>query len=436
MRLELNNILKVKKADIKLGGLTVLTGVNDSGKSTVGKVLFTILKAANNVRLIDRDRSIRLISSHLRLINSVLLRNGLIEVPLLKDTTSLSIDLIDKNLSFNEFNRNINQEIQKHNFPTRIDVILKDSLKAIQRCISEYDTPNLALKREFESISRSEFQEPLVSYSTENSSINFIENDSDLSHGSFSLGFRNGELSSLEQTGVFSISDVTYIESPVYLHILNSLRRTGIVQDTLFSSNENIPLHLSDMAEKIMSGSDDFYDELFSDYYRTKHITDEIRSIIDGDFSVDRQTEQLNFIRKGTQIPTLSVASGIKSFGVLLRLIRTGNISTSRMLVLDEPEIHLHPEWQVNFCKLIVEMVAAGIPIVVSSHSPYFIQGLRYFAAAKGIEKDVVYYMAEPDADSGLSTFEEVTDDLNRVFSLLAAPLNEIMNVDAIRNRE
>lgn len=436
MRLELNNILKVKKADIKLGGLTVLTGVNDSGKSTVGKVLFTILKAANNVRLIDRDRSIRLISSHLRYINSVLLRNGLIEIPWLKDTTSLSIDLIDKNLSFNEFNRNINQEIQKHNFSTRIDVILNNRLKAIQRCISEYNTPNLALKREFESISRSEFQEPLVSYNTENSSINFIENDSDLSHGSFSLGFRNGELSSLEQTGVFSISDVTYIESPVYLHILSSLRRTGIVQDSLFSSNENIPLHLSDMAEKIMSTVDDFYDELFSDYYRTKHITDEIRSIIDGDFSVDRQTEQLKFIRKGTQIPTLSVASGIKSFGVLLRLIRTGNISTSRMLVLDEPEIHLHPEWQVNFCKLIVEMVAAGIPIVVSSHSPYFIQGLRYFAAAKGIEKDVVYYMAEPDADSGLSTFEEVTDDLNRVFSLLAAPLNEIMNVDAIRNRE
>ena len=104
------------------------------------------------------------------------------------------------------------------------------------------------------------------------------------------------------------------------------------------------------------------------------------------------------------------------------------------MLVLDEPEIHLHPEWQINFCKFIVELVSEGIPIVVSSHSPYFIQGLRYFAAAKGIEKEVTYYLAEQNSKTGLSTFNDVTNDLNKVFTLLAAPLREIMNVDAARN--
>ena len=124
----------------------------------------------------------------------------------------------------------------------------------------------------------------------------------------------------------------------------------------------------------------------------------------------------------------------IKSFGVLQRLIQTDSISTFKMLIWDEPEIHLHPQWQIAFCKLIIELVAKGIPIVVSSHSPYFVQALRYFAAAKGIEKDVRYYLAEESCETKFVTLKEVTDDLNRVFTLLAAPLRDIMNVDAVRN--
>lgn len=46
----------------------------------------------------------------------------------------------------------------------------------------------------------------------------------------------------------------------------------------------------------------------------------------------------------------------------------------------------------------------------------------------------MVYYMAEQNQDSRLSSFKDVTNDLNQVFTLLAAPLRDIMNVDAARN--
>lgn len=65
MRLKLRNVLKIKNADIEIGGLTVLTGENDSGKSTVGKILFSILKAANNARQIDKMKTISLLKSEL-----------------------------------------------------------------------------------------------------------------------------------------------------------------------------------------------------------------------------------------------------------------------------------------------------------------------------------------------------------------------------------
>ena len=45
MRLQLKNIGIVNDADIKIDGLTVIAGENDSGKSTVGKVLCTLIKS-------------------------------------------------------------------------------------------------------------------------------------------------------------------------------------------------------------------------------------------------------------------------------------------------------------------------------------------------------------------------------------------------------
>ena len=44
MELTLKNIGIIKDSTIKLDGLTVITGPNNSGKSTVGKVLYSLIK--------------------------------------------------------------------------------------------------------------------------------------------------------------------------------------------------------------------------------------------------------------------------------------------------------------------------------------------------------------------------------------------------------
>ena len=108
-------------------------------------------------------------------------------------------------------------------------------------------------------------------------------------------------------------------------------------------NRDNIPYHLADMAEKLLGQTDDL-SELFDQNYNTQVFgqqLESIASIIGGEFVVDNKTRKMSFIENDHDVPTVSVASGIKSFGVMQRLIRTNCISTSKILIWDEPEIPL-----------------------------------------------------------------------------------------------
>ena len=143
------------------------------------------------------------------------------------------------------------------------------------------------------------------------------------------------------------------------------------------------------------------------------------------------QSRSLCFSKDGLSFSPINIASGIKSFGVIQMLLDTNAINGNKILIWDEPENHLHPRWQIEFAKVLVQLAQSGIPIVISSHSPYFIQGVRYFSVKYRMEKFVNYYLANPSG--GLVSMENVSSDLNRIFVKLAEPLNEIMNVDELR---
>ena len=91
------------------------------------------------------------------------------------------------------------------------------------------------------------------------------------------------------------------------------------------------------------------------------------------------------------------------------------------MLILDEPENHLHPEWQIKYAKILVEMAVAKIPILLTSHSPTFIQALMQFARKRMDPSYVNFYLASK-AEDNYSTFVNVNDDIDQIFSNLIDP--------------
>ena len=61
MKLVLKNIGKVQNATVEINGITVIAGENDTGKSTVGKALFSVFNGFYNIDkeiISEREKSI------------------------------------------------------------------------------------------------------------------------------------------------------------------------------------------------------------------------------------------------------------------------------------------------------------------------------------------------------------------------------------------
>ena len=123
-----------------------------------------------------------------------------------------------------------------------------------------------------------------------------------------------------------------------------------------------------------------------------------------------------------------NVSTGLKTFVILKTLLLNGSLEENGTLVLDEPEIHLHPEWQLLFAELIVLIQKEfGMHILLNTHSPYFLSAIEVYAKKYGITQKCKYYLAE-NIDGGKSVIKEVTDNIELIYKKLAAPLQHLEN--------
>lgn len=78
----------------------------------------------------------------------------------------------------------------------------------------------------------------------------------------------------------------------------------------------------------------------------------------------------------GKELPFLLSASVVKTLsGIVIYLKHEARINQT--LIIDEPEINLHPDSQILLARILVRMVNAGIRLVISTHSDYIIRELN-----------------------------------------------------------
>jgi len=76
------------------------------------------------------------------------------------------------------------------------------------------------------------------------------------------------------------------------------------------------------------------------------------------------------------------------------------------LLMIEEPEISLHPEGQVKVAEMLADAVAFGNQIVVTTHSKLLLLALRKVVAQKQIRSDQisVYEVSRPSTNAGQTT--------------------------------
>lgn len=60
MKISLRNIGKLREADVEINGVTVIAGENNTGKSTVGKALFSVFNGFFEVKRTIKDDKFRI----------------------------------------------------------------------------------------------------------------------------------------------------------------------------------------------------------------------------------------------------------------------------------------------------------------------------------------------------------------------------------------
>ncbi|MBM6714676.1 ATP-binding protein [Phocaeicola coprocola] len=372
MRLNITHINKIKKADIVLNGLTVIAGNNDSGKSTVGKLLFSVIKSLSNADRLSsqsQDRIMRVNSALLyayvthaekesgEKIKGVILPST--STAFLKDAESFAND--------KRWVSQLKRKLEKINIVPQQRAKIIRSIDQLVQLATESSNSEKMLERAFQSIIGAEFLNSICTYNTEMSEICFSEGQGK----DITIQIKENKVTEFKCKTETFVKDATLVESPLYIHLIDILASAqtlgehhyfnvaGIGKDVL---RPLINYHIKDMAQKLDAFRFSLPDNVYSPFIqKAQTLTDNITG---GHFYFDNAKRNM-YWKKGEQnYAPVNVASGIKAFGVLQMLLETQALDESKILIWDEPENHLHPEWQIKFASVLVELAKAGIPIL------------------------------------------------------------------------
>ena len=106
---------------------------------------------------------------------------------------------------------------------------------------------------------------------------------------------------------------------------------------------------------KAKTGFQDVVDDLFSETFKT----------------IDRQSNELQFVQYGERLSPYQLSAGEKQVLIILLTTLLQN-QESCVLMMDEPEVSLHVEWQQRLVR-IIRQLNPNVQIILTTHSPAMI---------------------------------------------------------------
>ena len=411
----------------------MIAGENDTGKSTISKSLYAIFNGCYrleeriiNTKLktivdevfeyLERSYTPRYIPDYLR--EKYIEKERIVEV--LQSKLNLEKENIKKLV--NEIVKNINEEknffyseMLRRNDVDEIenDILLEDLTKKINKIIQMNDEIiNKLLEEEF----IDEFNSQVNNVnSNESSQINMI-----IKNMNIGVEIIEGKATLKNTEDAKKIySKIEYIDSISILDTLNrkSHHSNQLVKDLQSEKKPNL-VNALEVEEKIKG--------IFNKVTK-RGIGELVFSKTLLNTKVFYKSNDTNIESKPLDIR--NVSAGLKSFLIIKTLFEKGILEGNGVIILDEPEVHLHPEWQVLFAELIVLIQKEfNMHILLTTHSPYFLYAVELVTKKYEINGKCKFYFSEKKDEK--ANLIDVTDDIGIAFNSLTTPFFRLEDME------
>ena len=431
--MELKDVGPIANAELHINKINIVGGQNSTGKSTASKLLYCFLKAnsSNRDKLVAPSllKALDDFNLSLRYYNS--------------DEEDISPELIYKTRRLRKFIKNRNydnfddllewfDEIENlfyENMGT-IEEELEDNIPQVRSLL---ENKKDKLMEDFNKVKR------IIGIVEEGSNDFFgevmkqllfseleIEFPTDFDHANltdsnFSCGV-NFKESKFESEGKFNIRHVFYLES---FSIFDN-----------YISNEFDSEHVSDLKEHLFPNK---LPSLMFEEESIRELEKMVSQVLGG--RIIKEKGNLKFVSKDSNYTCSmkNTASGIKQIAVIQSLLRNRFLGDNSVLIIDEPEVNLHPKWQITLAKILVLLAKEGdITIYINSHSPMFIEAMDTFAEYYDFEEYVSFYLSEQSGnDKNRFDFNKVpSDELYRIYDNLGDPYDYLDRVRLSKGRK
>ena len=414
MRLCLKNIGKIKTACVEINGITVIGGNNDTGKSTVGKALFAVFNSLHRSdEKIANERFDSIENLIIRFYGDV---TGQIYFHL--DCLDRIRDLFTHGHSqySNSYLKNSIYEIIRQSDE---EIFSKATEDDIARFLTNVDE-NLRINDD--EIFRRVFQRRLDAEFNEQTSNQFVPDED----GEITLDIRDERITvGIKDNTVLGLNkwinlgtEAIYIDDP---YVLDETRQR------MFFDRRSAADHRTHLRQKLNTTAKEtnIVEEIVATN-KLSTIYGKLSAVCPGEIvRGKRKTTSYKVAGSDKEFRLQNLSTGLKTFVILKELLLRGLIEPNGTIILDEPEIHLHPAWQLLFAELIVLLHCEfGLHILLNTHSPYFLNAIEVYSAKYGVDDKCKYYLAGEDGD--VSYIDDVTNNIERIYSKLAQPLQDL----------
>ncbi len=424
MELLIKDFAKIHEAKIEFHGLTVIAGNNNTGKSTVGKILFALFDSLHHIdKRIDEERK-HLLQQIVEEETRELLSG--------KDTEKKAFLIVMAPQYFAEYIKQGGNPLswngkEVFNLFYDWDVLLADEekrafLQNVHRRMQEALQVDRAsyrkqvLKQSFGDVFHGQMNSLLYPDSE-------AEIELRLKQKSIFLSFVQDDCTRADQE-IDITSNIMYIDNPFVVDRITLGLSAEIVRR--YELSRETP-----MIEKLLQGLERQSPELLQTVIaqkRLEKVLARMHDVIAGETMRQGDKLSLKTTAYAKPIKLENLSTGLKAFMILKLLIENQALKEKDLLILDEPEVHLHPEWQILYAEIVVLLQQAfHLTVLLTTHSPYFLHALEVYSAKYSMEGQCRYYLAE-NKNHEIS-FRNVTGDTEKIYQMMLKPFEDLQRM-------